>query len=191
MKTVRELHEAQTEERRSRFLAYLTPYAHFETLREELRSRHPKANHIAYAWRRFNEHGQCEEHSSDDGEPKGCAGMPILNAMRGAELVECALLVVRYFGGIKLGTGGMARAYGAAANSVIREATLHSWVKKEYFVFYSDYRAQRQIHYEFQRLNIKNFRIHYEGGRIRWTLLSTCETIEELNTRLGRVISLF
>ncbi|WP_353662672.1 YigZ family protein [Hydrogenimonas sp. SS33] len=116
--------EAQTEVKRSKFLAVLVPIGRFDAMHARLRAEHPKANHIVWAKRWFNEEGQLQEASSDDGEPKGCAGKPVLQVMRGNGLVECGLFVVRYFGGIKLGTGGMARAYGAAAKEAVAQARL-------------------------------------------------------------------
>ncbi|HSR74465.1 MAG TPA: YigZ family protein, partial [Sulfurovum sp.] len=82
------------------------PIADFEGLQSKLKVEHPKANHVVYALRYLNEFDQVVENFSDDGEPKGCAGTPALNVLRGEGLVNCAVLIVRYFGGIKLGTGG-------------------------------------------------------------------------------------
>lgn len=59
------------------------------------------------------------EHCSDDGEPNGTAGKPILSALRGSGFGDVVLVVTRYFGGVKLGTGGLARAYSEAANQVL------------------------------------------------------------------------
>ena len=122
MKTVFTTFQAQTEVKRSKFLAFLVPIGDFAAMHEKLKADHPKANHIVWAKRWFNDRRQLEEASSDDGEPKGCAGKPVLQVLRGNGLVECAIFVVRYFGGIKLGTGGMARAYGAAAKVVVELA---------------------------------------------------------------------
>jgi len=69
-----------------------------------LRESHPKARHIVYAYRELNEFEQIVENSSDDGEPKGSSGVPVLNVLRGEDFINVAILVVRYFGGIKLGT---------------------------------------------------------------------------------------
>jgi len=76
-----------------------------------LKIEHPKARHIVYAYRELNEFNQIIENSSDDGEPKGSSGVPVLNVLRGEEFINVAILVVRYFGGIKLGIGGLVRAY--------------------------------------------------------------------------------
>ena len=85
----------------------------------ELRAEYPDATHHCWAYRigdlyRFN----------DDGEPGGTAGAPILRAIEGQGLQHVMVVVVRYFGGVKLGTGGLVRAYGGAAAEVLRTAQL-------------------------------------------------------------------
>ena len=87
MQTVYETFHALYEEKKSTFIAYLTPIQDFETLHEKLKSEHPKAAHIVWAKRSFNEYRQIVENNSDDGEPKGTSGPPVLNVMRGFELV--------------------------------------------------------------------------------------------------------
>ena len=76
------------------------------------------ATHHCWAFRLFEE-GEIRGRSSDAGEPSGTAGKPILNAMVSAELANLGVVVVRYYGGVKLGTGGLARAYRDAAQAVL------------------------------------------------------------------------
>ena len=82
-----------------------------KSLLEEIQRKHPKAGHHCYALRLEN--GVCR--CSDDGEPSGSAGMPILRRIESLDLVNVIVIVSRYFGGIKLGIGGLIRAYGGAA----------------------------------------------------------------------------
>ena len=77
----------------------------------ELKKAHPKAVHFVYAYRAINSLEQVIERSSDDGEPKGSSGQPCLNVLRGWEMVDFGIIIVRYFGGVKLGVGGLVRAY--------------------------------------------------------------------------------
>ena len=112
----------QIEVKKSKFIATLAPFKDFESLNKALRDEHPKAAHVVWAYRYLNEFGQIVENSSDDGEPKGSSAPALLAALRGAELVDTCALVVRYFGGIKLGIGGLVRAYGASANEAIKSA---------------------------------------------------------------------
>jgi putative IMPACT (imprinted ancient) family translation regulator len=181
-------HLTETTEKRSRFIAYLLPYAEFPGMQERLKAEHPKASHVVYASRHIDEYGRVVERSGDDGEPKGCAGVPVLNAMRGAELVEAAILVVRYFGGIKLGTGGMARAYSAAARSVIDSADLRPWRRIGRLEFHSGYSAQRRILYLTDRLGIVAVRRHYGAEGIDWELEGEEETLRRFREEAGREI---
>ena len=125
----------QIEVKKSKFIATLAPFRDFESLNKALRDEHPKAAHVVWAYRYLNEFGQIVENSSDDGEPKGSSAPALLAALRGAELVDTCALVVRYFGGIKLGIGGLVRAYGTSINEAIKSAkdmgVLEFFEKKE------------------------------------------------------------
>ena len=125
----------QIEVKKSKFIATLAPFKDFESLNKALRDEHSKAAHVVWAYRYLNEFGQIVENSSDDGEPKGSSAPALLAALRGAELVDTCALVVRYFGGIKLGIGGLVRAYGTSVNEAIKSAkdmgVLEFFEKKE------------------------------------------------------------
>lgn len=94
----------------SRFLAFLIPFDSFDEKLKELRATHLKAVHFVYAYRQMVAN-QINERFSDDGEPKGSSGIPVLNVLRGKNLINIAAIVVRYFGGTLLGVGGLVRAY--------------------------------------------------------------------------------
>ncbi|MEM5584444.1 YigZ family protein [Roseibium sp. AS2] len=123
-KTITREYEGFLEDRKSRFLAHLVPVDLFDRRLEELRKQHKKANHIVTAHRRLQDDGRVAESGKDDGEPAGTSGMPVLRVLQGAELINCAVLIVRYFGGTKLGGGGLARAYSGAAQDAIGHAEL-------------------------------------------------------------------
>lgn len=109
------------EEKRSRFITELFPIDDEQAVKERinlLKKRHPKASHVCSAFR-VRKHATIIEGFSDDGEPSGTAGMPILKTMRHHDIVNCAVLITRYFGGTKLGTGGLQRAYSHAASEAI------------------------------------------------------------------------
>ncbi|NBC30396.1 MAG: DUF1949 domain-containing protein [Spirochaetes bacterium] len=118
--------EASLRIKNSRFIGVLLPVSSREgvdaTL-EELRSEHPGATHVVHAFSlgppKSRLFGQ-----SDDGEPKGTAGRPVLAVLDGRGVTNALLAVVRYFGGTKLGTGGLVRAYGQTAAAVLDEARL-------------------------------------------------------------------
>lgn len=110
---------AELRERGSRFLAVVRPAASEESARrtlDALAAEHRDATHLCWAarigWPPL-------ERSSDAGEPSGTAGVPILQVLRGAGLSDVVAVVVRWFGGTKLGKGGLARAYAAAAREAV------------------------------------------------------------------------
>ena len=105
---------------KSRFLAYKLELNSVEDVKpfiEKLKKEHKKARHFCYAYV-FNKDGVSEK-CSDDGEPGGTAGYPILNVIKKKGLTNVLVVVVRYFGGIKLGAGGLTRAYTKACAGVL------------------------------------------------------------------------
>lgn len=109
---------------RSRFLGICRPVADRDAIEAELaaiRREFHDARHVCYAWRTGVGPGVAEKRN-DDGEPSGSAGEPILNAVRRSGMTDVLVAVVRWFGGVKLGTGGLGRAYGEAADLAITRA---------------------------------------------------------------------
>ncbi len=114
---------AELEIKRSRFLAVAVSVADEPTAQALLtseRTRHPDANHHTFAYR-LGQDGAIARFS-DDGEPGGTAGRPIMEVLLREELVDAAVVVTRYFGGTLLGAGGLARAYGQAAAQAVHAA---------------------------------------------------------------------
>ena len=102
---------------KSKFIAYLIPLKNeedFKPILNNLRKEHKKARHIVYAYRVGMKSKSC-----DDGEPKGTAGHPLLELLYKKDLTDVALLVVRYFGGTKLGAGRLLRTYLQAGINVV------------------------------------------------------------------------
>ena len=89
---------------------------------ESIREQHPKARHVAYAAICGGDDGRLSARMSDDGEPSGTAGKPILDVIRANGLTDCVVTVTRYFGGILLGAGGLIRAYASGAAQAISVA---------------------------------------------------------------------
>jgi len=117
------------EEKKSKFITHLFPYNQFNKVMAELKEEHPKGRHFVYAYRYLNDFDQVVENSSDDGEPKGTSGKPSLAVLAGEKLINTGVIIVRYFGGIKLGTGGLVRAYGDSVNLVIQNSKLFPYIK--------------------------------------------------------------
>ena len=112
----------------SRFIATVAPAANEDSAKEHLarvRAEMPDAGHHCWAWRIAQ---PVIDRASDDGEPSGSAGKPILAQLTGRDLVNTAVIVSRYWGGTKLGVGGLVRAYGGAAAEALDRATLLPWV---------------------------------------------------------------
>jgi len=178
MQTANEIFSASLEEKKSTFLSFLCPIEQFESLHVKLKDEHPKAAHIVWAKRFFNEHRQVVENNSDNGEPKGTSGPPVLNVMRGNDLVDVGIFIVRYFGGIKLGTGGLVRAYGSSAKAVIAAALLQPFVFKEMLQFHIGYSlVPRFEHY----LTLHTIDMHertFDASGVLWNILVSEEEKE-------------
>ena len=137
--------QAERHFQQSRFLGILEPVTSPEAARAELRAakaRYGDATHVVHAFRTGEDNSEtCG--SSDDGEPSGTAGRPVLDVLRGSGGGQALLLVVRWFGGTKLGTGGLVKAYGDTAKAVIASAVwkeLRHWVVAEVSVEWNEYR---------------------------------------------------
>ncbi len=111
---------------RSRFIATIGAADSVEAAREfiqRIRAEMPDATHHVYAFR-AGYGSSVQEGLSDDGEPAGTSGKPVMAVVRGADIGDVVLVVTRYFGGTKLGTGGLVRAYSSAAKAVIEQLPL-------------------------------------------------------------------
>ncbi len=108
---------------KSRFIGYAAPSDDEDAalaFLDRIRNEHKAAKHHCYAYIIGENSGIMRY--SDDGEPGGTAGLPIMDVMKGRNIVNCCLVVVRYFGGILLGTGGLVRAYTQAALAAVQSA---------------------------------------------------------------------
>lgn len=124
-KTIEEAVEVTMRERSSKFLSFIYPVENEEQIRETLdalRKRYFDATHHCYAWR-LGPRGE-QFRANDDGEPSGTAGKPILGQMLSHEITDCLIVVVRYFGGTKLGVPGLIAAYKESAANAIEAATV-------------------------------------------------------------------
>ncbi|SHO81686.1 FIG000605: protein co-occurring with transport systems (COG1739) [hydrothermal vent metagenome] len=180
MKTITQTFTATYEVKHSKFIAYLTPIENFKSLREELKANNPKANHIVYALRNLNEFEQIVENSSDDGEPKGSSGVPALNVLRGKELINVSLLIVRYFGGIKLGIGGLARAYGNATKMVVDACELVEYIKEINYKFSTPYNQIDKTLHTLRGLGIDKYNRDFGIDGVEWIITTTQEKIDKL-----------
>ncbi|KAL4534322.1 hypothetical protein Ndes2526B_g06812 [Nannochloris sp. 'desiccata'] len=116
----------ETEAKKSRFITWAWPITSTDDALAKISLQHdPSASHNCFAFKIGQQY-----RSSDDGEPGGTAGRPILAAIENEGIDRVAVLVIRHFGGIKLGTGGLVRAYGNAARACLREAPRHEVIPR-------------------------------------------------------------
>ncbi len=154
MKYIDNISTLTHEVKQSKFIAYLTPYSDYESTLKRLKLENPKARHFVTAFRYFNEFNQIVEHSSDDGEPKGTSGKPSLMVLQGQGLINSSVIIVRYFGGTKLGTGGLVRAYSDAVNLVLGEADLLEYKQEVEKCIFIEYSNIRFIEYECETFDV-------------------------------------
>lgn len=173
MQVVVETAVVKYETKKSTFVAHAAPMKNFNVLYEELKNEHPKAAHIVWAYRYLNEYNQIVENSSDDKEPKGTSGPPILNVMRGLKLVNSAILVVRYFGGIKLGTGGLVRAYGTSAKLALEASRIDKYEIKEDFIFTCNYNLIGKIEHFLTKNSIFLYKREFKDTNVYWKISIT------------------
>ncbi len=122
MKTVKYNVKSEIVIKNSRFITLLIKInddTNIGEILDDIKVKYPKANHYCYAYILKG-----SKRSSDDGEPGGTAGMPMLNVLEKEEMINTLAIVIRYFGGIKLGAGGLVRAYSKA----VREALVNAEV---------------------------------------------------------------
>lgn len=159
---------ARTHER-STFLATAAPAedeAATRTVVEQLRRRYHDARHICSAWR-LGYGSACRESRHDDGEPSGTAGEPILQAIRAAGVSDAVVAVVRYFGGVKLGMGGLARAYGGTAAAALDAAPRRRILLGRCFAVEFPYAQQKSLTHHLARHGGRILASDY-GQTVRW-----------------------
>jgi uncharacterized YigZ family protein len=132
---------------KSRFLAWVASCNSEQQVGAFLRAiaeKHQSASHLAYAFRIKTPDGIIPRFS-DAGEPSGTAGKPILQMLEGRNLINVAVGVIRYYGGVNLGTGGLARAYGGTAKMVLEVAKIVDFVEMREVIFQVQYKQLDEL----------------------------------------------
>lgn len=140
--------------KKSRFISAVMPCSNEREALQQMRAlatQHPNANHLAYAWRIRQDGGFIHERCNDGGEPSGTAGRPILAPLEGVNIINAVIGVIRYFDGIKLGTGGLARAYGTAAKLAIDSAELTAWIEIAKLTLTIEYSQLQLLEYQLKQ----------------------------------------
>jgi uncharacterized YigZ family protein len=148
-KTIIQSAEAMIIEKKSNFIATVRPVKTEEEAQnfiEEMKKKYWNATHNVFAYQ-IGERNQIQRYS-DDGEPSGTAGLPVLDVLKGEDIKNTVVVVTRYFGGTLLGTGGLVRAYGRSAKEGIMTAGLVEKVLYQIFHVIVDYNSMGKVQYE-------------------------------------------
>lgn len=148
--TLAEPCQAVYEIKKSEFLAFAYPIANREQAMahaQVLRQQYPDARHHCYGYIVGNPNNTTSAGFDDDGEPNGTAGRPILNVLQHKAIGNVIIIVVRYFGGIKLGAGGLTRAYATAAQMAVDQMVLTTFVPKSILRVATDFASEAQVRY--------------------------------------------
>ena len=139
-KTIRAVSEGYYSEKRSRFISYAIPVRTLEEVKEAVakyRKEYYDARHVCWAY--MLGHERLNFRANDDGEPSSTAGKPILGQINSNELTDILIVVIRYFGGIELGTSGLIVAYRTAAAEAIAAADIEERTVDETFTIQFEY----------------------------------------------------
>lgn len=140
--------ESTTEEKNSEFLTYLHPVTSREEAMAQVefyRQKYPDAAHVCWAYVIGNTRQPLTQAFSDDGEPSGTAGKPMLHVLTERDVGDALAVVVRYFGGVKLGAGGLVRAYSGAVSTAVNNATLEQVIPRQALRISVDFALEARI----------------------------------------------
>ena len=185
MKFIQEEFSSTLEIKKSKFITFICPYDSFKDMMIRLKKKYPKARHFVYAYRYLNKFDQVVENSSDDGEPKGTSGRPTLNVLNGGKIINTAVIIVRFFGGIKLGTGGLVKAYSESVNQVLQNSQLIDYVKLKQSYLNVPYSLLSLVDYSISLYKI-NTKEKIFNEDVTLLLEASNEDLEKLQTRLPR-----
>ncbi|MFH0710776.1 MAG: YigZ family protein [Pseudomonadota bacterium] len=188
MVSVSEIFTDSIEIKGSKFIAFCMPVSLYEEELTRLRVLHPKAVHFVSAYRSLNEYDQIVEYCTDDGEPKGTSGKPTLSVLQGHELINTAIITVRYFGGTKLGPGGLVRAYAEAANAAYTQAILKPYEKLFVRKIECDYSNISMAEYESAHANIRIISKEFGDKGALFEIEGTEENLEKFYGEVGRSV---
>lgn len=184
---------ARLEIKKSEFIAYAYPVTSREQAMfhvEQLHEKYPDARHWCWAYIIGDPNNTTSAGFDDDGEPNGTAGRPILNVLQHKAIGNVIIVVVRYFGGIKLGAGGLTRAYAGAAQAAVDEMILRPYVPMAQVQILADFATEAQCRYVVEDLNGTIDDVDY-SKQVTLTITIAEQDIDKLKERLamdGRVL---
>lgn len=166
-----QLKTAEIEIKRSRFLAFAKHTKgslEAKAFIQHMKDKYPDARHHCHAFIAGSPKDSNHYGFSDDGEPSGTAGMPIFTHLKYSDLGEITLVVVRYFGGTKLGTGGLAKAYGDAAREVLLDIKSIQHISTEEQILELSFAQEAQVRRQIEAVNGKIKKVEY-GQTVKLT----------------------
>ena len=172
--------QVELEVKRSKFLTFAAPAVNRQEAEDfirTLRKQHPQANHVCWAYIAGDPDTTIRS-MSDDGEPSGTAGMPMLKVLEYSGYGDIAVAVVRYFGGTKLGTGGLQRAYSDAVSLVLTALSMTLKVHRTTLQLAYDYTYDGSISRLLERYDVEDIESNYA----QQVTLSAAIASNELNT---------
>ncbi len=178
-KTIKKFSSYSFTEKHSKFIGYINYIENKQNIDnfiESISQKHPDCNHIVYAYRLING----DYKYSDANEPKNSAGKPVYNVLEKNDLYNNMIIVIRYFGGIKLGIGGLIRAYSHTASKLIEQSEIKSLIKVAKMEIQFDYKYTNKILYMIK--NTENIILQNEEYKenVIFTILVTENTIYKI-----------
>ncbi len=185
MYRIKESYKNAIEIERSEFITYLFRVFSEEEAREYLQiiqKQHPTANHHCYAFI-LGEHQEIQR-SSDNREPSGTAGVPMLESLKKNHMQDILAITVRYFGGIKLGAGGLIRAYSKSVSQALQGACITRSIQTNIYTINFSYDLIGKLDYFFSQNNIQILDKAYDVE-----VCYTYQSIEDISTQLAELTS--
>lgn len=186
MKTVEKETVIEFEEKKSKFIGYIKPVSNVEEAEKfiaSIREMHPNATHNVPLYRVVEE-GQEYFKYNDDGEPTNTAGKPMAEILNILDVYNVAIVATRYFGGIKLGAGGLIRNYAKTAKIAVNEAGIIEYKEKSLFIIDYDYEYTGEVE-SFLNMYKKEFEIEIVeknySSRVTMKIKADSEIEEKLN----------
>lgn len=191
--TLKQAVNARLTIKKSEFIAYAYPVTSREDAMfhvEQLRDKYADARHHCWAYIIGDPNNTTSAGFDDDGEPNGTAGKPILNVLQHKSIGNVIIIVVRYFGGIKLGAGGLTRAYAGSAQAAVDMMTLKDYVPLIQVQILAEFATEAQCRYVVESLNGRIDDVSY-SKQVTLTVTLAEADIDSLKERLamdGRVL---
>lgn len=179
--------------KKSRFIAYARHIVSRETgmaWLEEIKAEYPDARHHCWAYLIGDPSCATNAGMGDDGEPSGTAGKPILNVLNHKKIGDVMIIVVRYFGGIKLGAGGLTRAYSQAAQAVMEILPIEQQVVMDRIQLECDFSLEQQIRHWTGLVEGEVSEVNY-GQQVEMLLLTPQNKTQDLIEQLESIQCIF